>query len=365
MGALKLGDLRKPDALKMGTYGSTYKHTPGQVKSTMDNKKFTQDYFNLGVKAPLMRAYEEDILPQLKDNAASAGNTFSTRTAVAKQKALEGLQTEMAARLSGAVREDEIERSRQSLESQQFNVQSGMQNAQFGAGQDLAYAGLNSQNALSQYGLNSQNALNWDSLNTSRAVQSYSQSAQNKLAYDQLNTQTKMSLGENAINRRMQGAALAQDIANQPLQRAGMKQQLVAPVQNWRQQNINADYNEFMRTDPANNPWIKLGLGIAGLNPNAYVAQQRGPMDYALGGLGIANAGLGLYNGINNMGGGGQIALPSAYGTQSQQSDATMSSGGYSASGYGNTVSTGPTAMQQAGQYAGYAATAMSILSML
>lgn len=293
------------------TRNSTYDYNPSQVKTTLDNSKFTQDYFNQGVKAPLLRAYDQEIAPRIADTAAaSGGGTFSTRTNIARQKALGDLNTQMSAQLSSAVRQDEIERSQQNLASQQFNVQSGMANAQFGAGQDLQYAGLNNEailqmnqlnsgRELAGANLNSQNALNFGSLNSQNAFNAASLNNSAKQNYDFFNTQTKVGLAENAANRRLSSASLVQDISSQPYKNAAQGMQLLAPLQNWREQNVAANYNEFMRTLPENSPWIKLALGIAGQDPNAIATPQKGWTDYANLGLGAVQAGTGLYNAFN------------------------------------------------------------------
>lgn len=321
----------------LGQQQSTYNYVPGQVKSTLDNTNFTNDYFNKGIKNPLLAAYTNDIAPKLTDAGAGTGSTFSTRTQVAKQKALSDLQTQMAAQLSSAVRQDNIERSQQDLQAGEFNVNSGLNNAQFRSGQDLQYAGLNSQNQLalnqqnaglmtdaahlnsanSQYfaGLNSQrelagadlnsqnvntmnalrsqNALGFGQLNSDNALKAYGLNSQNKYNYDTFNTNTSMALGENALNRRLQAAALQGQSAMLPFQELQAQQELLNPLQSQRNAGVAASYNEFQRTSLENSPWLKYGLSLAGLNPNTIVQQQPNYLSAGLAGAGIGASLLG------------------------------------------------------------------------
>lgn len=273
---------------------SSYNYNPAQVKSTLDNSKFTQDYFNQGVKAPLLRTFDQDIAPRISDAAASAGSTFSTRTQVSKQKALGDLQTQMASQLSGAVRQDQIEKSQQDLSAQQFNVNSGMQNAQFGAGQNLDYAKMNSVNQQFLNSLNSQNTLQATNLNN-----------QNRLAYDSLNTNTNVQLGENTRQNQLQAATEAGQLNQAPYQTALMGEQLLNPLQSYNNANAQNQYSQWLNSQPYNNPYLKLAMGVAGLNPNTVVSQNPTAMQQALQGLGIAGAGASLLGGTGALAGAG------------------------------------------------------------
>lgn len=286
--------LSGPGALNVQNYGatgglspqsSTYNYNPAQVKSTLDNSQFTQDYFNKGISAPLLRTFDQSIAPRINDAAASAGNTFSTRTQFSKQQALGDLQTQMAAQLSSAVRQDQIEKSQQDLNAQQFNVNSGMQNAQFGAGQNLDYSKLNSANTQFLDQLNSQNQLQAGALNN-----------QTRLAYDTLNTNTGVQLGENARQNQLQAALAAQGLTQGVYQNALMGEQLAQPLQQYRQQGVQDAYAQWQNAQPYNNPWIKLGLGVAGLNPDTIATQNPTGFQQAGQALGLLGAGSSFLN---------------------------------------------------------------------
>jgi hypothetical protein len=304
---------------------SNYNYQPGQVKSDLDNANFTQNYFNSAVKAPLLNTYNTDIAPKISDAAASAGSTFSTRTTVAKQKALSDLQTQMAAQLSTAARQDNIEKSQQDLAAQQFNVNAGMQNAQFGSGQNLQAqqlnqaAGLNNaqfgagQN-LAYAGLNSQNQLALDAQNSSNMLNSANINNQQRLQYDTLNTNANINLGENARANQMQSAMLAQEVGAQPYNNALAGQQLLAPLQNYNNANAQAQYSQWSNAQAYNNPWLKLAMGVSGLNPQSYVQQNPTAFQTAGQALGLGAAGMSLASAAGIGGGGAALALPSAFG---------------------------------------------------
>lgn len=290
---------------------NTYNFKPGEVKSTMDNSKFTQDYFDKSVMAPLLRQYDTAIAPRISDAAASGGNTFSTRTQFARQNALQDLQTQATAQLASAARQDAIERSQQDLTAQQFNVGTATQNAQFGAGQQLSYdtmnkqaalnlaglntnaalqaggmnqqaaqaaAALNSQNQLATnqlnaqdllqaFGLNSQNALNFGTLNSNNALQAAQTNNQNRQFYNQLNTQTQMGLAESAANRQLQAAGLQQQSLNDQMTRMFQAGNLGMQLQSVDDQNRQIMLNNYMRQAPENNPWLKMMFNFIGQDP--------------------------------------------------------------------------------------------------
>lgn len=365
---LQMGQVNAPQLQQNPTYNfgamsgngnqqSTYNYVPGQVKSNLDNSQFTQDYFNQGIKDPLLAAYQNDIAPKLTDAGAGTGSTFSTRTQVAKQKALSDLQTQMAAQLSGAVRQDNIERSQQDLQAGEFNVNSGLNNAQFKSGQDLQYAQLNNQNSQYYSGLNSsrelagadlnsqnlntsnalksQNALNFGQLNSDNALKSFGLNSQNKYNYDTFNTNTSMALGENALNRRLQAAALQGQSAMLPFQELQAQQQLLNPLQSQRNAGTAASYQEFQRTALENSPWLKYGLSIAGLNPNTIVQQQPNYLSAGLAGAGIGASVLGGL-GTGAAAGSGLFGAGSALGGTAALGGATSGAVGAGASAAGS-----------------------------
>lgn len=314
-----------------------YNYKPGQVNSTLDNTNFTQDYFQKSVMNPLLRQYDTAIAPRINDAAAAAGNTFSTRTGVAKQQALQDLQTQATGQLATAARQDNIERSQQQLAAQEFNQQTGLQNAQFGAGQQLNYDTLNKQTALGVGQTNMQGALAAHEANTQgnlagatlkaqlqQAMAQMNQqkditvgqsNQQNAYAYNALNSQNQIGLAENAANRQLQSVNVQQGVQNQPLQRMlaalGGGTQLNAVGQG----NLDRNYAEFQRTAPENNPWIRTLLGFTGQDPNAVVSpSSMSQISQGVSAGAGALTGLGSLAGALGGGGGAALALPAAYG---------------------------------------------------
>jgi hypothetical protein len=300
---LKLNDLNSP---ALNQQSSTYNYQPDKVNSTLDNANFTRDYFNLAVKDPLMSTYREEIAPQINDAAASQGSTFSSRSTYAKQKALSGLTGQMSAQLATAAREDNIERSRQQLDAQQFNVNAGLNNAQFGSAQDLAYAGLNSQNALAlgqlntdrslgAAQLNSQNMYNFANLNSQNTLASHDMNIRNQLGYDQMNSQNRIGVAENAMNRQIQAGALMPQMSRSVYDNALLQQQVLDPLQANRSKAAQAQYSEFLRSSPENSPWLSTAMALAGLDPNAIATKNITALDWMGAGGGAASgAGMGI-----------------------------------------------------------------------
>lgn len=297
---LKLNDL---SSTSLNPQKSTYNYSPDQVHSTLDNANFTRDYFNLAVKDPLMSTFKEEIAPQINDAAASQGSTFSSRTTNARQKALSGLTGQMSAQLATAAREDNIERSRQQLDAQQFNVNAGLNNAQFGAGQDLSYAGLNAQNALGLGQLNTQRALgaqelnnnamyNFANLNSQNTLGAKQLNNQSQLAYDSMNAQNRIGVAENAMSRQVQGAAMMPQMSRSVYDNALLQQQTLDPLQQNRTKAAQAQFSEFLRQQPENSPWLSVAMSLAGLDPNAIATKNITALDW-MGASGGAAGGAG------------------------------------------------------------------------
>lgn len=213
-------------AANTGQVNNTYNYTPDKVRTTMNNKDFTQNYFQQGVMNPLLRQYDTAIAPRLADTAAAAGNTFSTRAKVSQQMALQDLQTQALGELSRVVREDELTRSAQDLQAQQFNVGTATQNKQFGANQQLSYDTLNSQRALQIALANEANRMGAHQMNTEGRFNEFAQRNQNILQAGSLNNQFGLQAhqlnnqdrqfvqGLNAQGRENQ-ARMANDLATQ------------------------------------------------------------------------------------------------------------------------------------------------------
>jgi hypothetical protein len=228
---------------------SSYNYSPTAVKSTLDNTNFTNDYFNKSVMTPLLRQYDTSISPRIADAAAANGNTFSSRTNVARQNALQDLNTQATAQLASAARQDNIERSQQDLAAAEYNQGQQQQSSQFGAS-------LKSQLDTSAAQLNNQAGI---------------ANMQNRLGYDTLNTNTAAQLSENAANRKLQAVGMEGDVLNEPLNRAASIAQTGASVQQVKQQAIDRTNQEKMRLMPENNPYIKLMMAFLNRDPNAIV----------------------------------------------------------------------------------------------
>lgn len=143
----------------------------------------TKQYFEKGVQAPMLRAFDQDIAPRLRDSFSSQGALFSSRRADATRQALEGLNTSMASELSRAVF------SNQQLEAQ---------------------------------------------------------------------------LAESAANRQVQGVQLGAQQSMLPATRASAFSQALAPYQAYQQGLADTKYEEFLRTQPENSPWLQRGMEYIG-----------------------------------------------------------------------------------------------------
>lgn len=118
------------------------------------------------------------------------------------------------------------------------------------------------------------------------AQQQYAQAnlQQNSLA-EQINSQS----AENAANRRFQAAPMynqfLQQQTYQPFQQSGAISSALQPFQQNLFQQSQAKYNDFLRTAPENNPWIKQALGLIG-EPMQAAYNAPSPFGQILGGVG-------------------------------------------------------------------------------
>ena len=111
---------------------------------------------------------------------------------------------------------------------------------------------------------------------------------QAQLSNQQLNAQ----LQSQAANRRQSAVQLAGQFANRGTQRAGMLTAALSPFQAFEQASADAAYQEFLRTQPINNPAIQAGLAFTG-QPQTRTTQ---PSGGGMGGFGsMVGAGLGAY----------------------------------------------------------------------
>lgn len=99
-----------------------------------------------------------------------------------------------------------------------------------------------------------------------------------QLAQTQLAAQTtRAQLADSAANRRVQGVQLAQQQTAAPLTHATLMEQALAPFQQNKQATATANYNEWVRTRPENNPYMQLALSYIGQSQNAAYNQQPNP----------------------------------------------------------------------------------------
>ena len=80
--------------------------------------------------------------------------------------------------------------------------------------------------------------------------------AERQWGASQLNAQ----LREAALGRQMQAMPLAEAFGNRALSRAGALITTAAPFQQYAQSLISAKTQEFLRTQPSESPWLKLGM---------------------------------------------------------------------------------------------------------
>lgn len=93
------------------------------------------------------------------------------------------------------------------------------------------------------------------------------------------------SLANDAANRQLQGIGLANTYTQQPLTSALLQQQILAPFQDQQNTAAQNSYNEFLRQQPANNPYAQLALAFVGQSQQA-AFQKTNP--YVKAGVGIA-----------------------------------------------------------------------------
>jgi hypothetical protein len=89
---------------------------------------------------------------------------------------------------------------------------------------------------------------------------------------------TRAQLADSAAARRVQGVQLAQQQALAPLTQATLLGQALSPIQQQKQGTATANYNEWLRKQPANNPYMQLALSYMGQSPNAVYTPQPDPM---------------------------------------------------------------------------------------
>lgn len=116
------------------------------------------------------------------------------------------------------------------------------------------------------------------------------------------NQALQAQLAESARNRQLQGISAAQSLTNQPIAAALGYQQALAPFQQNLQQQGQAQYNEFLRQTPEQNPWLQQAQGYLGQSQSiAY--QNPSFLSQALGGvLGVSALGQALPGAVGAVG---------------------------------------------------------------
>lgn len=122
------------------------------------------------------------------------------------------------------------------------------------------------------------------------------QQANMALQNQQLGAQLNTQLAEGAAGRSLQATTIAQQLSQQnaifPLQQAGAFNQLLAPYQGQREQDVAARYQEFLRTTTENSPYTGMIFNVLGQQQQA-VYNKPSAFSSVVGGL-TSLAGLGL-----------------------------------------------------------------------
>ncbi len=143
-----------------------------------------------------------------------------------------------------------------------------------------------------------------------RALTDISLRGQSILAgQQQENQQLQAALSESAANRQMAGVGLAEQVSMAPLLRSQALTTTGAPFQLYEQSLRDAQYSEFLRMAPENNPYVQAALGYLnvqtlGLRPRN--TRNLDALSGAISGAGFGGGGGGGGMGsMMSMGGGG------------------------------------------------------------
>jgi len=102
------------------------------------------------------------------------------------------------------------------------------------------------------------------------------------------NQLTQAQLAESARARQLNAVPIASQASAQPIQNMGLLAQILGQEQAYKQAQAQAQYSEFLRLAPENNPYYKYLFQLAGL-PNAYTpAKSPGWGQTLMGGLSTA-----------------------------------------------------------------------------
>lgn len=130
------------------------------------------------------------------------------------------------------------------------------------------------------------------------------------------NQQLSAQLAESAANRQLQSVGLAEQLAMAPMSRAVAMSQALSPFQAQQQALADAQYQEFLRQAPENDPYLQMSLNTLYQQPQIAAQQKSSPLGSILGlGLGALTGGVfgavgsaiggGLGSGITGLFGGG------------------------------------------------------------
>lgn len=115
----------------------------------------------------------------------------------------------------------------------------------------------------------------------------------------QMNQTLEAQLADSARARQLQAVGQAQQASMLPVTRALALQQAMAPFYENTQAKLGANYNEWLRTQPQNNPYLQAALGY--LNTNQVMREQQPGIINRIGGA--VNDTFGIMRGASNIGG--------------------------------------------------------------
>jgi hypothetical protein len=238
----------------LGNYSFNPTTAPGAVQAPdVLNSGNVADWFNKSVVAPSMLNYQQNIAPAIDSNFAGQGGIFNSRRGYAQQQALQNMQTQETAQLANT--------------SMNLNQQQ---------------AQMNNTNALQH---------NADLMNTGQ--------------FNAQMQQNQAQLGLQANAQQMQAAALAQQSINNNQNRLLNKANLTGAIQGQNQNVTSGQYNEMLRTQPFNNPYLPQAMQFLGANMQTqipYTPQSTGSMIGQGLGMGLMGQSMGLLPSASGLG---------------------------------------------------------------
>lgn len=230
------------------------------------NDQAVQDYYQKSVAAPSMQNYQQNIAPQIDSGFSGFGGIFNSRRGYDQSQALSNMNVANNAQLAAT-----------SLQQQQLRAQLGQQNDQYNAGQ---------QNQVGEFNVSAQ---------------------------------------QSALNQQLQASQQAQNNLNSQFNRAGTQATAAGAYQQNQNLSSQAGYNEYLRTQPYNNPYVAAASSYmqAPLATTVPYQQQSlasqigqglgtiGSIPLALGGIGAAGSAIGGLLGLGGAGALGGAALGS------------------------------------------------------